>query len=81
MEEAYKMKNYLTCVKKKLSLLDKIEKTIKKPCDTGVTEHARSFGIQKIFSLHQSKDYKEETLFIAANIFDRYIACIGPLNF
>jgi hypothetical protein len=31
--------------------------------------------------LHAKKDYKEETLFIAAGIFDRYINIIGPANF
>ena len=41
----------------------------------------RSFGIQKIFDLHQKKDYKEETLFIAASIFDRYINIIGVNSF
>lgn len=46
-----------------------------------MTEHLRSFGIQKIFDLHQKKDYKEETLFVAASIFDRYISIIGVTNF
>lgn len=46
-----------------------------------MTEHMRSFGIQKIFDLHQKKDYKEETLFIAASIFDRYINILGVTNF
>ena len=41
----------------------------------------RSFGVQKIFDFHQKKDYKEETLFIAASIFDRYINIIGVSNF
>lgn len=46
-----------------------------------MTEHMRSFGIQKIFDLHQKKDYKEETLFIAASIFDRYINIVGVSTF
>jgi len=46
-----------------------------------MTEHLRSYGIQKIFDLHQKKDYKEETLFIAANIFDRYVNMVGVTNF
>ena len=33
----------------------------------------RSYGIQKIFDFHMKKDYKLETLFVAAGIFDRYI--------
>ena len=46
-----------------------------------MTEHLRSYGIQKIFDLHQKKDYKEETLFIAAGIFDRYINMVGVHTF
>ena len=46
-----------------------------------MTEHMRSFGIQKIFDLHQKKDYKEETLFIASSIFDRYINIVGVGHF
>lgn len=37
----------------------------------------RSYGIQKIYDLHQKKRYKIETLFIAANVFDRYLALVG----
>ena len=46
-----------------------------------MTAHDRSYGIQKIFDLHQKKDYKVETLFIATNIFDRYIYAVGVQNF
>lgn len=46
-----------------------------------MTAHDRSYGIQKIFDLHQKKDYKVETLFIATNIFDRYIHAVGVHNF
>ena len=46
-----------------------------------MTAHARSYGIQKIFDLHAKKDYKEESLFIACGIFDRYINIIGVQNF
>jgi hypothetical protein len=38
-----------------------------------INSQDRSYGIQKIFDLHMRKDYKSETLFIAAGIFDRYI--------
>ena len=41
----------------------------------------RSYGIQKIFDLHQKKDYKVETVFTAANILDHYIHAIGVENF
>ena len=37
--------------------------------------------MQKLFDLHEWKGYKPETLFLAAGIFDRYIAMIGPSNF
>jgi hypothetical protein len=39
-----------------------------------MTAHDRSYGIQKIFDLHMKKEYKPETLFVAASIFDRYVA-------
>jgi hypothetical protein len=48
---------------------------------SGFGENSRSYGIQKIFDLHAKKEYKEETLFVAAGIFDRYINTIGPQNF
>jgi len=42
-----------------------------------VTSYDRSYGIQKIFDLHQKKEYKVETLFVAAGILDRYIDMVG----
>lgn len=41
----------------------------------------RTKGIQKIISLHQLRKWKIETLFIACNIFDRYLALVGHWNF
>ena len=38
-----------------------------------LTSQDRSYGIQKIYDFNMKKDYKLETLFIAAGIFDRYI--------
>lgn len=61
MEEAFPLRNYFN---------DK--KWASNPRND-FTEHARSYGVQKIFDLHMKKDYKEETLFIALGIFDRYI--------
>ena len=49
--------------------------------DLGVGPDERLKGIQKIFDLHMKKDYKRETLFVAANIFDRYLFMIGAANF
>ena len=37
--------------------------------------------MQKIFSLHSSKQYRSETLFTAVNIMDRYLTCVGYWNF
>ena len=41
----------------------------------------RSYGVQKIFELHDKKEYKIETLFTAVYIFDTYLATIGHWNF
>ena len=49
--------------------------------DRVISAHDRSYGIQKIFDLHQKKEYKPESLFVAAAIFDRYIDSVGVLNF
>lgn len=46
-----------------------------------MTPGIRSYGIQKIFYLHEKKEYKKETLFVAASIFDRYIHMVGVNNF
>ena len=46
-----------------------------------ITPFDRSYGIQKIFDLHLKKEYKVETLFVAAGILDRYIAEVGVPNF
>ena len=43
--------------------------------------NTRFTGVQKIFDLHDKKEYKAETLFTAVNIFDHYIAAIGVHNF
>jgi hypothetical protein len=37
--------------------------------------------MQKIFTLHEKKEYKMESLFTAAGIFDRYVSIIGASNF
>ena len=83
-EEAFAIKNYLKKPSQpkieKLSITQRISNTLTKKQDA-ITEYDRSYGIQKIFDLHDKKDYKIETLFIAANIFDRYINAMGPQNF
>lgn len=42
-----------------------------------MTYYDRSYAIQKIFELHRKKEYKMETLFTAAQIFDRYLYTLG----
>lgn len=68
MEEAFAMENYFKNRKKSKD-------------DGGMSVHMRSFGIQKVFDLHMKKEYKEETLFISAAIFDRYVNILGVNNF
>ena len=46
-----------------------------------MTDLDRSYGIQKIMDLHAKKDYRDETLFLAANILDKYMISIGVENF
>ena len=41
----------------------------------------RKYGMQRIMYLHEQKDYKPESLFIATMIFDQYIHSVGMGNF
>lgn len=86
------MNNYLENVPKtqqqqsineKKTLSQRIQSTFYKQqnIDQQITAYDRSYGIQKIFDLHQKKEYKPETLFIAAGILDRYIFMVGAQNF
>ena len=67
----------------KLSMAQKFHDVFNKKLnlDQQITAYDSSYGIQKIFDLHMKKDYKPETLFIAAGILDRYIYMIGVQNF
>ena len=38
----------------------------------------RSHAVQLMLRLHQEKGYKQETIYFAVGIFDRYIRAIGP---
>jgi len=49
--------------------------------DNQISNYDRYCGILKIFDLHEKKEYKPESLFIAVGIFDRYLKFIGPTNF
>ena len=82
------MNNYLENLPKpeksdEMSISQKIKNTFQKKqnIDQYITAYDRSYGIQKIFDLHLKKEYKRETLFIAAGILDRYIYLIGAQNF
>ena len=46
-----------------------------------ISDLDRSYGVQKIFSLHEKKEYKMETLFFAVFIFDRYLQRLGAQNY
>jgi len=87
LEDAFIMNNYLENLPKpecsKLSISQKIQNTFQKKqnIDQYITAYDRSYGIQKIFDLHLKKEYKPETLFIAAGILDRYIYLVGAQNF
>ena len=77
------MSNYLA--PKNKSVQDKLQDTLLGlngiPEDERITDYDRSYGIQRIFDLHLKKEYKKETLFIAAEIFDRYIYSVGTSIF
>ena len=82
MESAYKMTNYMNLPEKPLSLTQRIQQSISFgsriiPKEHRITDYDRSYGIQKIFDLHAKKEYKPESLFIAAGIFDRYLHMMG----
>ena len=66
-----------------MSLTQKISNHINRRVSNGslITPHDRSYAVQKIFDLHIKKEYKVETLFIAVNVMDRYLATIGFWNF
>lgn len=46
-----------------------------------MTANERAYGMQILIDLHEKKEYKIETLFLAANIFDRFIYTLGVRNF
>ena len=86
-EEAFLSKNYLDQIPQpeKLTLGQKFQNSMNlgksKLIDKTITQQDRSYGIQKIFDLHTKKEYKNETLFVATSIFDRYINSVGASNF
>ena len=42
-----------------------------------INQDDRSYAVQKIFALHAEKKYKNETIFTAVSIMDRYLTAIG----
>lgn len=80
------MNNYLDPkfnVMKHLSMTQKFSKEITSRIsnDTLISQYDRSYAIQKIFDLHLKKRYRNETLFVACSILDRYLSVIGWFNF
>lgn len=49
-------------------------------CQLDVTEEARYTMVQLIEQIHQMKGYRYETLFLAVNIADRYLAMLAVLH-
>lgn len=45
------------------------------------SQRDRQYGIQRIMFLMREKDYKNDTLFMAAHIFDKYLYLKGHWNF
>ena len=77
LEEAYFIDNYFQVP---LKMHSKSRKE-PKPENQRFREQDRSYAMQKIFSLHEQKGYKQESLFIAGAIFDHYVAMIGANYF
>ena len=76
------MKNYLDPkyeVKRSMSFTEKISHQISSKLSNHqlISQYDRSYAIQKIFDLHMKKRYRNETLFVACSILDRYLAVIG----
>lgn len=46
-----------------------------------ITEHERSYAVQKMLRLCEDCRYRDETVFMAVGIFDRYLAAIGQWNY
>ena len=42
-----------------------------------INQDDRSYAVQKVFALHAEKKYKNETIFTAISIMDRYLTTIG----
>jgi hypothetical protein len=82
IEEVYRISNYLKPSPQILRFNKNVQASLGLDRITlaesnVVSDYDRSYGIQKIYDLHAKKEYKPETLFIAASIFDRYIHTIG----
>lgn len=53
---------------------------IEQECKLDISEEARFTMVQLIEQIHHIKDYKEETLFLAVSIADRYLALLAVLH-
>lgn len=82
-EEAFAVYNYLDP-----NLNMKLNQFVQSRRSTGRSSQSsslfskrdRSYGIQRIFFLAREKEYKNDTIFMAANIFDRYLMNVGHWN-
>lgn len=78
-EEAYLLFNYFDPIKN-LKYRDFIAKSKACKIKAAISIKERNYGIQKIHHLYKCKGYRIETLFMAANIFDRYLLLKGHWN-
>jgi hypothetical protein len=82
-EEAYSVYNYLDPLlnERLRKFYDQAQTKGLSQSSTIFSKRDRSYGIQRIFYLAREKEYKNDTIFMAANIFDRYLQHVGHWQF
>jgi len=91
MENSYRTQNYMQALPKQQTGRVIIQKKIirggsvrspskKSNINISISSFNRDYVIKKIIDLHGKKEYKPESLFIAAGIMDRYVQLTGPQN-
>ena len=82
-EEAYSVHNYLDPLlnERLRKFYDQAQTKGLSQSSTIFSKRDRSYGIQRIFYLAREKEYKNDTIFMAANIFDRYLQHVGHWQF
>lgn len=78
-EEAYALYNYLDPSLNRRLREHRVEESsgASSQASTIFSKRDRSYGIQRIFYLAREKEYSNDTIFMAANIFDRYLHHVG----